>query len=87
MGFGDDLDDTDNALFVDGVIKEAEIPDHHLPHVVARLIVAYAVPFGAFVAAFVLVFPGPCVRFGFEEPICHGYERSGLPTVQFQGRT
>ncbi len=54
------------------VIKEAQVACFHRPHVVARLVVAHAVPFLSGVALGDLIVPGPCRGFGFEKPVGHG---------------
>ena len=61
MRFGHDLDQTDDATLLAGVIEEAEIALLHLPHDVPRLVVAHAVPLGALGAFLLLLVPGPGV--------------------------
>lgn len=71
MARGDDLDNTHHGLLGLGMIEKSLIPDLHLPHKIARLVIAHAVPFLALIPARALLRPTPCVGFGFEQPIGH----------------
>src|SRR5579875_1470650 len=68
--FTDDLDDPDDRRFGDArVVKEAEVADAHLLHVVAGLEVAHPAPFGPALTPQAL--PAICARFRFEQPMPH----------------
>ncbi len=71
MRRGDHLNDADHGLFCLAVIEEAAIPNRHVAHEIAGLIVAHAVPFLARVALGQLVLPAPGGGFGFKQPILH----------------
>ena len=71
MRFRDHLDDSDNALFVHGVIEKAEIALLHRDHVELCGMVSYTIPFFALCTFPNLVAPGPGSRFAFKKPISH----------------
>ena len=71
MGERDHLQDADDLLALVRVIEEAQVAELHRPHVVARLVVAHAVPGLALGAARDEVVPREGIGLGFHQPIGH----------------
>ena len=57
-----------DLLLVDRVVEEAQIATLHGFHIIRGLIVADPVPAFTFSTLFHLIFPGPGIRLGFEQP-------------------
>ena len=66
MDFRHDAHNAHDALFIDGMIEEAEFAKLHGPHVLLGERVANPTPFLAFVPHLELILPGEGARFRFE---------------------
>ena len=63
--------DADDLLGVHRMVEEPFVALRHLAHLVARHVVAHAVPLRAGRPRSDLIVPTPCSRLGFEQPIAH----------------
>src|SRR5262245_53882929 len=90
MGKPADLYDADDVEPLVRVVEEAEIADLHGAHVVARRVVAYAVPFLAGLALLLEHVEGEGIRLRLEQPVLHrgapAQTACGLLKVQFHCR-